>query len=150
MAFDSNVTKWDFVILKEDWSRYRLHDGSQMKIRVAVTDIFRSRQTSNTGYPELQYFSQNLVSVIVLEKLKGTPSPQSVDIQNDVPQELRFEEIAVLDQEYITPDGFKIIVKPVLQKVFKYNKYNELGEPIYQASIQSISNIEKIKNIQET
>jgi hypothetical protein len=150
MAFNFNFTKWDFAILKENWSRYRLDDGSQMKVRVAVTDIHRTIQTSNTGYPELQYFSQNIVSVIIPEKLRGTPSIQAVDIQNEVPEELRFEEIEVLDQEYITPDGFKIIVKPVLQKVFKYNKYNSLGEPVYQVSMQSIANIEKIRNTQES
>src|ERR1700712_2180695 len=115
MASNLNFTKWDFVILKEDWSRYRIDDGSIMKVRVAVIDIYRSIQTSNTGYPELQYISQNLVSAIVPEKLRGIPSIQPVDIQNDIPEELRFEELEIKDQEYITPDGFKIIIKPVLQ-----------------------------------
>ena len=148
MTSNLNFTKWDFVILKEDWSRYRIDDGSIMKVRVAVIDIYRSIQTSNTGYPELQYISQNLVSAIVPEKLRGIPSIQPVDIQNDIPEELRFEELEIKDQEYITPDGFKIIIKPVLQKIFKYNKFNGAGEPVYQATMHSIPNIEKIRNAQ--
>ena len=86
MASNLNFIKWDFVILKEDWSRYRIDDGSIMKIRVAVIEIYRSIQTSNTGYPELQYFSQNLVSVIVPEKLKGIASTQPIDTQNEIPK----------------------------------------------------------------
>jgi hypothetical protein len=148
MASNLNYIKWDFAVLKEDWSRYRINDGSIMKIRVSVTDIYRSVQTSNTGYPELQYFSQNLVSTIVSERSRGIPSIQPVDMQNDIPEELQFEELEIKEQEYITPDGFKIKVKPVLQKVFKYNKFNGAGEPIYQASVHSIPNIEKIKNTQ--
>ncbi len=148
MASNLNFIKWDFVILKEDWSRYRIDDGSIMKVRVAVIDIYRSIQTSNTGYPELQYISQNLVSVIVPEKLRGIPSIQPVDTQNDIPEELRFEELEIKDQEYITPDGFKIIIKPVLQKIFEYNKFNGTGEPVYQATMHSIPNIEKIRNTQ--
>jgi hypothetical protein len=148
MTSNLNFTKWDFVILKEDWSRYRIDDGSIMKVRVAVIDIYRSIQTSNTGYPELQYISQNLVSAIVPEKLRGIPSIQPVDIQNDIPEELRFEELEIKDQEYITPDGFKIIIKPVLQKIFKYNKFNGTGEPVYQVTMHSIPNIEKIRNAQ--
>jgi hypothetical protein len=119
-----------------------------MKVRVAVIDIYRSIQTSNTGYPELQYISHNLVSAIVPEKLRGIPSIQPVDIQNDIPEELRFEELEIKDQEYITPDGFKIIIKPVLQKIFKYNKFNGTGEPVYQVTMHSIPNIEKIRNVQ--
>jgi hypothetical protein len=148
MTSNLNFTKWDFAILKEDWSRYRINDGSIMKVRVAVIDIYRSIQTSNTGYPELQYISQNLVSAIVPEKLRGIPSIQPVDTQNDIPEELRFEELEIKDQEYITPDGFKIIIKPVLQKIFKYNKFNGTGEPVYQATMHSIPNIEKIRNAQ--
>jgi len=47
-------------------------------------------------------------------------------------------------QEYTTTDGFRLLVKPVLVKVFRYDKYNSLGEPIYSAVIQSITNIEKV------
>ena len=76
------------------------------------------------------------------------PSTQPIDTQNDIPEELRFEELEIKDQEYITPDGFKIIIKPVLQKIFKYNTFNGTGEPVYQATIHSIPNIEKIRNTQ--
>lgn len=38
---------------------------------------------------------------------------------------------------------FKILIKPVVVKVLKYDKRNNYGEPIYAATIQAITNIEK-------
>ena len=52
----------------------------------------------------------------------------------------------VKQQEYLTPDGFKLFVKPVLQKVFRYDKYNQFGEPIYSVNIQPLPNLEKVAN----
>jgi predicted RNA binding protein YcfA (HicA-like mRNA interferase family) len=40
-------------------------------------------------------------------------------------------------------DGFKIMVKPVVVKVLKYDKRNIYGEPIYAAHVQAIINVEK-------
>ncbi len=45
---------------------------------------------------------------------------------------------------YMTTEGFRVLVKPVVTKVFRYNKYNSYGEPIYSAVIQAITNIEKL------
>ena len=118
-----------------------------MKVRVAVIDIYRSIQTSNTGYPELQYISQNLVSAIVPEKLRGIPSLNQL-IYKMIYLKNYGLELEIKDQEYITPDGFKIIIKPVLQKIFKYNKFNGTGEPVYQATMHSIPIFEKIRNAQ--
>lgn len=66
--------KWDFSILREDWSRYLVSDGTQLKIRVAMVDLFRSVQLSPTGYPNLSVFPENLVSTIVPDRLKRMPS----------------------------------------------------------------------------
>jgi hypothetical protein len=135
-----------FSIFNEDWIGYRIEDGTVLRSRLVVGDIYRTIQISNTGYPEIQYLTQNLISVIVPDKLRGVPSAQPIDMQNDVPEELSFDEIEIKNQEYNTSDGFKVIIKPVLQKVFKYDKLNMFGEPGYQVNLQSISNIEKIKN----
>ena len=45
----------------------------------------------------------------------------------------------------MTTNGFKISVRPVLTKVFKYDKYNHLGEPLYNVTLQAITNIDKIE-----
>lgn len=45
-----------------------------------------------------------------------------------------------------TPDGFGITVKPVVTKIFRYNKYNVYSEPIYNVNVQAITNIDKIES----
>ena len=50
-------------------------------------------------------------------------------------------------QEYHTKDGYKILVRPVVTKVLKYEKYNAFGEPIYSVgNIQQIIDIKHIKS----
>jgi len=58
--------------------------------------------------------------------------------------EVKFDPIEEKWQEYMTTDGFRVLVKPVVVKVIRYDKYNSFGEPIYSAVIQSITNIEKV------
>lgn len=136
--------KWDFSVLKEDWSRFLVSDGTQLKIRVAIVEIFRSVQLSPTGYPNISTAPENLVSAIVPDRLKRMPSTEPFNPQTDTAEELTFEEMEIKQQEYLTPDGFKIIVKPILQKVFRYNKYNQVGEPVYSVNVQGLPNIEKV------
>lgn len=64
--------------------------------------------------------------------------------QRDKGEEKKFEDQDVKIQEYMTSNGFKVTIKPVLAKVFRYQKYNVFGEPIYSVSMQSILNIDKI------
>lgn len=77
----------------------------------------------------------------------GSKQPASTEPwnpQRDRGEEKRFEEQDAKTQEYMTSNGFRITIKPILAKVFRYQKYNVFGEPIYSISMQSILNIEKI------
>jgi len=47
----------------------------------------------------------------------------------------------------MTPEGYKILVKPVVTKVIRYYKFNQFGEPIYSAAVQAITNVEKLTSI---
>ena len=108
-------------MLKEDWSRFlRLSDGFQLKIRVVTVDLFRTVQLSPTGYPDMSVASENVISAIVPDRLKRMPSTEPFHPETDIADELTFEEMEVKQQEYLTPDGFKVTIKPVLQKVFRY------------------------------
>jgi hypothetical protein len=50
----------------------------------------------------------------------------------------------------MTTNGFKITIKPVLTKVFRYEKYNNFGEPMYNIALQAITNIDKIEPSNQT
>ena len=78
--------------------------------------------------------SENVISAIVPDRLKRMPSTEPFHPETDIAEELTFEEMEVKQQEYLTPDGFKVTIKPVLQKVFRYDKYNQFGEPLYSVN----------------
>ena len=144
MSGPLTFVKWDFSVLKEDWSRFLVNDGTQLKIRIVIVDMFRSVQLSPTGYPNMTVSSENVVSAIVPDRLKRVPSQEPFNPQTDIAEELGFEQMEIKQQEYLTPDGFKVVVTPVLQKVFRYSKYNQYGEPAYSVNIQPLPNIEKV------
>jgi len=138
----------DFAVVNEDYSRYLVQDGTTLKVKIVVKKIFRSADMTPQGYPAaVSMDSMNAVAAIVPPALKSAPSKEPWSPTRDVGQELRFDPIEEKSQQYITNDGFRILVKPVLTKVFRYDKYNNFGEPIYSVNIQAITNIEKFSSI---
>ena len=141
-----NAIDMDFVVMKEDYSRYLIHDGTTLKVKIVVRKIFKQGDISPQGYPAAVGIDpQNVLSAIVPPGLKRPPSKEQFDPTKDVGEEVKFEAQEEKWQEYMTPDGFKVSVKPVVTKIFKYKKYNAFGEPIYNAIVQSITNVEKIE-----
>lgn len=135
----------DFVVMKEDYSRYLVKDGTILKVKIVVRKILKSAELTAEGYPaSISIDSINVVTAIVPPGLKREPSREPWDPRRDVGEELKFEPTEEKWQEYMTNEGFRILVKPVVTKVLRYNKYNNFGEPIYSAVIQAITNIEKL------
>lgn len=64
----------------------------------------------------------------------------------DRPVEIEFSTTEEVWQEYRTEDGYRVLLRPVVAKVLKYEKYNEFGEPIYSVGrIQHILDIKHVK-----
>lgn len=137
----------DFIVLKEDYSRYLVNDGTIIKAKIVVKKILFNPQLTPEGYPQgVAVDTINAVSAMVPHGLKRSPSPEQWNPMTEKGEEMKFDEQSIQLQEYMTPDGFKITVKPVVTKIFKYNKYNSYGEPAYNINIQAITNIEKIES----
>lgn len=134
----------NFSIENEDWSRYMITDGTEMRIRVVVRKIFELKQPTPAGYPNMAIESMNLVSTMVPDSLRGKTTKTPFDPTSTPGTEIEFkrkdEEIW---QRYTTADKLTVLVKPILVKVLKYNSYNDFGEPIYNANIQNIINVKK-------
>jgi hypothetical protein len=136
----------DFLVLNEDYSRFVLHDKTILKAKIVLRKIFFAPVKTPEGYPINSAFdSFNVVVAVVPQILKRQPSSEPFDPQRDRGTEIKFDEQELKTQEYMTTNGFKVSIKPVLTKVFKYDKYTPLGEPIYNANLQSITNIDKIE-----
>jgi len=140
-----SMIEMDFVVLSEDYSRYLVQDGTILKVKIVVKKILGSPVLTPQGYPAaLGLDSINAIAAIIPPHLKGKPSKEPWNPARDVGEELKFEPQEEKWQSYMTTQGFKVSVKPVVTKIIKYGKYNNFGEPIYAATVQSITNIEKL------
>ena len=129
----------------EDWSRYQVIDGTLIRVRIVVRKIVRSHEVGPQGYPNFSLESINAVSAIVPDHLKRAPSKEPWDPKKDIGEERKFETLEEKWQEYHTTDGFKILVRPAVMKIWCYpTKYNTFGEPVYQVNVQSLINVEKL------
>ena len=130
----------DFEVVAEDFTRYRLTDGTLLKIKMCVLKILESAARGTGGYPEFGLCTSNVLSALVPESLKAQPTaPPGVE---DRVEEIGFSVQNETWQEYKTDDGFLVRVKPIVTKVFKHNKYNVLKEPVY-----SVPNIQMIQDV---
>lgn len=137
----------DFSVIKEDYSRFVLSDGTTIKAKILLRKIFASPISTPEGYPtETAFDAANVVVAMVPKNLKRQPSQEGINPQIDKGEEFKFIEQTVNLQEYITDNGFRIFIRPVPTKVFRYNKYNLFGEPIYNVILQQITNIEKMQS----
>lgn len=140
----------DFVVISEDYSRFLLKDGTLLKAKILIRKIFVSPVNTPEGYPTQTTFAgENIVVAIVPQSLKRPPSQEQFNMQTDVGEEVGFHEQKISNQEYLTDTGFRLLIRPVLTKVFKYQKYNVFGEPIYNVSMQQITNVEKTQSTAE-
>ena len=122
-----------------------VHDGTIIKAKIVVRKILLTTSRTPEGYPASYGLdSVNAITAIVPPPLHGQPSQEPWNPQKDLGTEMKFEEQEVKIQEYTATNGFRITVKPVITKIFRYNKINDFGEPVYNALIQAIINIEKI------
>jgi hypothetical protein len=141
----AELTEVDFSVIKEDYSRFILDDGTIIKAKIVVRKIFTSIQISPEGYPMQTAFDVIHIAVAkVPEKLKKEPSPQPVISQNEIGEEIGSIKEEIIEQQYDTENGFRITIKPILTKVFRYDKYDMFGDPMYNVSLQQITNIDKM------
>ena len=136
----------DFCVIKEDYSRFILEDETIIKAKIVLRKIYVSPINTPEGYPTQTGFDIiNIVVAKVPDTLKRKPSTEPVNMQVDRGEEIKSIKEQVREQEYITDNGLRITIKPVLTKVFRYNKYDITGDPIYNVSLQQITNIDKMQ-----
>lgn len=137
----------DFIVRKEDYSRFILDDETVIKAKIVIRKIYVSPINTPEGYPTQTAFdATNVVVAKVQPSLKRSPSNEPLNLQTDVGEEIRCLKEEIREQEYNTDNHFRITVRPVLTKVFRYNKYDIFGDPIYNVSLQQITNIEKMQS----
>jgi len=70
-----DATEVDFQTRKEDWNEYQLMDGSEIKIKLVVSGIFRiDGMYDDEGNPVYQIKSANIAAVKSPDNLRRKPS----------------------------------------------------------------------------
>lgn len=139
-----NLTEVDFCVIKEDYSRYLLDDGTLIKVKIVVRKIFTSPVITPEGYPtDTVFAADNAVTALVPANLKRPTSTEPYNPATDKGSEINFTEQKINTQEYQTDNGLRVTIRPVLTKVFRYDKYNQFGEPVYNTRIQQITHVDK-------
>ena len=138
----------DFDIVSDNWTRFRLEDRTILRVRIDVAKI-AFHGTSNIGFPNVEVAARNIVTAVVEDpSLKGVPAKEEVKLRPEDVQsgkEMKVEQMDSNWQEYkILGTPWKLLVRPIVPKVIRTQKYNQFGEPIYWASIQFVTDVKKV------
>ena len=98
------------------------------------------------GFPTIDIGANNMLSSLVPEKLKGTPSSDQTVTAEDIKQgeEVTYKKKGEETwQEYMLHNGWTLLLRPEVTKVIKTKKYNRDREPIYWANIQPIFTVRR-------
>lgn len=134
----------DFEVIAEPWTRYRLKDGTIIRLRLPVFKIFEGVARGPMGYPNFRIGSQSSVSAVVPEHLKGNPSSVKEVTPGDFVEESKIvQRLEGEWQVYKTESGWIVKVRPVVRKIFKSNKFNDDREPIYNVNWEVLTDAVK-------
>ena len=137
---DTDTEELDFEIISEPWNKYKLEDGSLLRLRNCAVKVYKSvKGVDQFGFPIYGFAGASLLSATVPKGLMGTPSSDENITSADIADELKFTTIREDWYEYKLTDGTILRTKTVVTKIFKTKKFNKLGEPIYWCSWQVLT-----------
>ncbi|MDA4135172.1 MAG: hypothetical protein OK441_06350, partial [Thaumarchaeota archaeon] len=127
-----NLEYIDVRAKREDWSVYRLADGTTLKMRAVLTRVKRSQPMAPRGGADIS----NVVLVCnpakgtkgPPEKLRPTPEELTAAI---VDRDVRFKTVSEPTNEYVTDDGRRILLRLKLFNLARTSRYDHSGDPLY-------------------
>lgn len=149
MTLKPDEVELDFEIVKEPWNKYNLVDGSNLKMKYILKKV--RRRIPEQGKPSYGLKSQNLIEAYNVPKsLRGPPAKVPLPpsgLKSAKKQEVGFTTLIEEWAEYLVEDGTRIRAKCSLIEVFRTEKTNPEGEPIYLANHSITLNIKPSKTI---
>jgi hypothetical protein len=134
-AEESGEKSLDFLVVREDWSEYKLvRTGEHVKTKAAVTNII------DTGRKEGKKFEARLGFTNMFFKApmpddKGEPSADTKIADGDIIEDMQFEKIREPLNIYDVPEKLILIVKGELTELKKTAKFDASGNRIYHYGI---------------
>jgi hypothetical protein len=132
----------DFKATNEDWQYYNLSDGSKIRVKLVLGQVWRSKTQQNpiSGEPLYVWNSQNVVAIVSYpDSLRGQPTAIQMTaeaIAQNVEQTVEFELSGKQDEwgSYNLNDGSKLRLRLNLTSVYRTKFRGQAGEPIYSIS----------------
>ncbi len=75
--YDGERVDFDTQGEGEGWNKYKLEDGTKLKMKTVVSDIVRLPKSGDDGNPVYLVKSTNIVEADVPEHLRNLPRPKS-------------------------------------------------------------------------
>jgi hypothetical protein len=73
-----DATPVDFKTIKEEWNEYHVSDGTTLKLKVVLTDVYRLNEYDQDSNPVYVVKSSNVLSSSVPEHLKKGATKRQV------------------------------------------------------------------------
>jgi len=142
----------DFKVLKENWSSYKLADGTLLKARLVVTKVVRTDQHDpTTGEPVYAFSKAMAMSTISGKDLKGPPSspptPQEMESSKGEAVDFKSADRGEKWNVYSLSDGSELRVKLEITKISRSKLFDETGDPIYFIFSDSIVRVRSPPNL---
>ena len=171
MTEDMNVLKNDsrqvafvaFDVEKETWNKYKLQDGTLLKIKFilinilapkGMDDVMKNAKEKGTVSLDLAIQSSNIMGVEAPPNLIGMPTSAVCSTQelqeSIVESDIDFEAISESQNRYLLHFGdtdeaeLKIKISPI--GVSRTSKFDQYGIPLYFVNFNVIANISKIQS----
>jgi len=141
----SNFQFVDFKVIREEWNKYKLEDGTIIKMKFVLISVMmeksleefvkeaKERKGTKVGMGVVVQ-SRNVMGVEAPKKLRGQPSGtySHQDLQASIiKRDMDFEVITEKRNEYKLENGITIKVKSSPLEISKTSKYDQQGLPIY-------------------
>lgn len=136
----------DFNIFKLKFNIYELNDGSHLRLCEIPVKIFRTSKNINPNInipvPDYLIMWNTILSALVPPDLKSTPSPELFDPKKDKMNPIDFIPLSEPFNFFDLSNGTRLKVRVLVERVFKAEKYNNLGEPVYWVTKKILTDVQ--------
>lgn len=123
-----------FEVIGEPWSRFRLSDGSLLKLRWLLLKMRAIKVDPSEGHRAASFSSQLLTVIETPRKFRGPPgAPLAPDqIASHIEEEVKVTPLSSSPSVYRFDEGRTMVVNVAPTKVFRTDAVGPDGERIYQ------------------
>jgi len=132
----------DFKVMNEDWQTYKLSDESSLKVKLVLTQVWRSRNQVNpmTGEPLYMWNTINALALLSFpEELRGQPSAGAITpevVAQNFDKPVDFELSGKQDEwsVYNLTDKSVLRLRLNITTITRTKLRGAAGEPIYNVA----------------